>query len=123
MVRAPRPLDSWISRHHLRHLRLHLLVGHGHGPALAGGGVGQRRRTELRLGGYGFILKHKRNLFHDTKKMQFLVSFSTFLLSGGRFEDAILLAESGVNVELVFGPLSGTLTLLTLGAGALDRGS
>ena len=42
---------------------------------------------------------------------------------GGRFEDAILLAERGVNVELVFGPLSGTLTLLTLGAGALDRGS
>ena len=56
------------------------------------------------------------------KKMQKLSISITFLL-GGRFEDAILLADSGVIVELVFGPLSGTLTLVTLTPGARGGGS
>ena len=48
----------------------------------------------------------------------------TFLLVGRFEEAAMLLAESGVMAELVFGPLSGTLTLLTLGAGVgRDGGS
>ena len=58
-------------------------------------------------------------------KMLKIFGFNITFLLVGRFEEAaMLLAESGVMAELVFGPLSGTWTLLTLGAGVgRDGGS